>query len=775
MRPLRFLLSLASCIVAFFLLLFIGPWRAGTQEDLEKKSSIRTYFNWRTPSSLFPPSAVISLTDDNSTIFVARPANFGPLLPDKSMSGELWIGSGFGEDRLGRSGSAEGELGCSDVPGWSDKNYASGGQSLSDAKSSWASSQERKSRSLKRRDVDGDDSPTGPTLDDGTDDHLHHPLPASDGLKSNGEPAGNTKKPTHADIQSLQESAEIAGKIVLLSRGGCGFAEKVKWVQRRGGIALIVGDDVRGAPLVTMYARGDTSNVTIPSLFVSHTSAHLLSGLIPSGNGLGGLSAEEAERLGLALGENSDASRSGSQNGAAVGKPNFTSTTTAVKSSSTPKAQLQDQSALIDLPLDEDDTTDDEPGWFGSFFGRRSKNPDGDNRRPPDSDHIGWVLQQEFDDEDDGSFGGPRKQSTTSTSSTVAAKKTPDESSGDGFVIGVQDWRDPDLVAYQKEQRLASGTSSTSTVVARSSKAPSSGGLKGGSITPGSGEYAKPLNGKADASDAGKSAKLDTSQAKEQGEGGTSGSWFGRFFASEEDQTSDSTSSKSESKSSATSSRSPSHQHNNNDIDGGPELHEGLWVTLTPTSMSSSPFFDTLLVLVVSPLVTLTVVYALLLLRARIRRRRWRAPKSVVERLPVRTYQTMPSTTTTTSSTTSSISSEVTSSTPLLPSSARPINARPRPRSRTTSGVPFQQSSSVRSDSIASPSPDQIEEKRAAGLSEWRKRYGGKQRECVVCLEEYEDGVSKVMSLPCGHEFHAECMYVYIQIETIWNAQLTNF
>ena len=58
----------------------------------------------------------------------------------------------------------------------------------------------------------------------------------------------------------------------------------------------------------------------------------------------------------------------------------------------------------------------------------------------------------------------------------------------------------------------------------------------------------------------------------------------------------------------------------------------GLRVTLTPTTMTSSPFFDTLLVLVVSPLVTLTVVYALLLVRSRIRRRRWRAPKSLVER-----------------------------------------------------------------------------------------------------------------------------------------------
>ena len=41
--------------------------------------------------------------------------------------------------------------------------------------------------------------------------------------------------------------------------------------------------------------------------------------------------------------------------------------------------------------------------------------------------------------------------------------------------------------------------------------------------------------------------------------------------------------------------------------------------------------------------------------------------------------------------------------------------------------------------------------------SQWKK-YMGRQVECVVCLEEYIDGVSQVMSLPCGHEFHAECM-----------------
>jgi hypothetical protein len=191
-----------------------------------------------------------------------------------------------------------------------------------------------------------------------------------------------------------------------------------------------------------------------------------------------------------------------------------------------------------------------------------------------------------------------------------------------------------------------------------------------------------------------------------------------------------------------------------------PNSHEGLWVTITPTS-SASPFFDTLLVLVISPLVTLTVVYALLILRARIRRRRWRAPKSVVERLPVRTYRTVaPSPVLSPQDS----SPAATPTTPLLSDASR---ARPRPRSRTTTGV-------FDTDSLLTPTPaipaaipalrpasrdgPAQPEKGSGGVSAEWKKYMGRQVECVVCLEEYIDGVSRVMSLPCGHEFHADCM-----------------
>jgi hypothetical protein len=213
-------------------------------------------------------------------------------------------------------------------------------------------------------------------------------------------------------------------------------------------------------------------------------------------------------------------------------------------------------------------------------------------------------------------------------------------------------------------------------------------------------------------------------------------------------------------------------------------VHEGLWVTLAPTS-SASPFFDTLLVLVISPLITLVVVYALLIIRARIRRRRWRAPKSVIDRLPIRTYHTvatsptdsprLPSPTSSSPATpllqqptptpvvlveepsvdddddadgeiVAPVSGQVSTASlaPGLPSST-PQTATQRPRSRTTTGA------------VGGRSALQIEKRPGQISSEWRK-YMSRQIECVVCLEEYVDGVSQVMSLPCGHEFHAECM-----------------
>ena len=297
MRPVQLLLLL-GCFIAlpvFLTCISIFSAREAQAESFNaryqtRSSRLRALFSFSAPFLLYP-SAIISLTDDNSTFFLARPAAFGPVLHSSGLDGQLWVGRGFGDETLRKEGavSAAGwEFGCSDVPGWeheSKRHIDASAQDKSQKRSivtSHPSTTQEKGTDAK--DETTDDAPKQKTEDDGTDDYLHHPLadsnPAEPGKP--GESADKSKKPTHSDIESLQESAEIAGKIVLLSRGGCGFLEKVKWAQRRGGIAVIVGDNERGAQLTTMYARGDTSNVTIPAVFTSFTSAHLLSSLVPT-------------------------------------------------------------------------------------------------------------------------------------------------------------------------------------------------------------------------------------------------------------------------------------------------------------------------------------------------------------------------------------------------------------------------------------------------------------------------------------------------------------
>lgn len=767
MRPLRLLLSLSTCLGAILILSYFVASRTSTSAT-QGSGGLTAYFNWQS-SSLFPPSAIISLTDDNSTFFLARPANFGPSLPSKGLNGQLWIGSGFGDDNMGRGGvsASEGELGCSDVPGWGDGDY---GSTLSSANDATAKSKlntlvskaaaEAKAGKSKRSDTKTDMIEAGgPEQGDGTDDHLHHPLPPSSDMKNKPDTATVGEKLAHADIQSLQETAEIAGKVVLLTRGGCGFLEKAKWVQRRGGSALIVGDNVRGGGLVTMYARGDTSNITIPSLFTSHMTAHLLSSLVPSGRHLDDVDPTEATRLGLALGDKVTSGTTNKPDTKPAGGLKQSSQSNQPGDKPAPDSSSSD-AVNNGKPADKQssETKEDshaKQSWFDSLLGESSQGAHQDTRRPPSSGKIGWIQQDDFEED----LVDVPDTKSGKTSSKPSVKQTPPSKSdskkqGEGFVIGVQDWRDPDLLDAQLEAAQDSPSK-------QHKAAPTAhGGPKGGSITPGSGEYDRTDKG------FGKGKKTAKEKAKQSTEPktdpikneGNSGTWLNRLgFSNNRPEESPPKGEKAphvvtqvDKKTVTKTEKTPK--------DDKEEPREGLWVTLTPTSMSSSPFFDTLLVLVISPLVTLTIVYALLLLRSRIRRRRWRAPKSVVERLPVRTYHTIPSTNGSNSTENSPPRSPTApnSSTPLLHSGSRPISqGRARPRSRTESEVP---ASGTSFRGTASSSIDDAQEKREAGLAEWRRRYVGRQRECVVCLEEYIDGVSRVMSLPCGHEFHAECM-----------------
>ena len=720
-------------LFTFFSLLHAHPrGEAATEVTSDPpKTGIRAFFSFHSPSTLFPPSAIISLTDDNSTFFLARPADFGPSLHANGLSGQLWIGSGFGDDSSGRAApdtGAEGELGCSDVPGWED-----GGQSYRKDQGVDPNVIQEGSAGGGQTSLPtdtGSDDDQEPSRADGTDDHLHHPLPSSP-VSRPAEPGQTdqhaSQEPghpsTHADIQSLQESAEISGRVVLLSRGGCGFLEKVKWAQRRGATALIVGDHTRGGALITMYARGDTSNVTIPSLFTSHTTAHLLSSLIPPASPV-----DEPDTM------PGKGSKSGNPKSDANGdRPTFTPISLSRPTSIPSNGQSRKQLAGAKVRQN-----DEKSNWLKVLFASSKTHSakTEDSRRPPSSGRLDWFgekrIEESFKGKDPSSNQRriPKSTSNIKIESTLkeTSKAASHQSSGDDFVIGVQDWRDPDLVATKPSSQTKSTTTTrASALTPMASKALYKGSdsaeqnletaLRGGSITPGSGQYQKP------------GTQLEVQVQKEMSKDSR------KQFASQ-----------------IKSTNGAQGEDVGSSIPDSEE-HEGLWVTLTPTTVSTSPFFDTLLVLVVSPLVTLTVVYALLLLRSRIRRRRWRAPKSVVDRLPIRTYHTMSCASTSLSS---GITTPQTSSptTPLLHSSSRSITARSRPRSATATGIEDAISASV--DRAATASITQ-QEKRAA-QSRLKKKYHGKQLECVVCLEEYVDGESRVMSLPCGHEFHAECM-----------------
>ena len=792
MRPPRLVLVLTAFValpvfLTFFSLLYSHPrQRLATESNSSvKKTGLRAFFSFHTPSSLFPPSAVISLTDDNSTFFLARPAAFGPFLPPDGLSAQLWVGSGFGDDNIRRGGAAsgaEGELGCSDVPGWSEgqsksagdidgekssKTKVSGQAASREDKSSGKSSRLRRAGAEDRYRPATSDTNGTPREDDGTDDHLHHPLPNTQVARTNNAGQASTHKlvtegvaSEHADIQSIQEGAEIGGKIVLLSRGGCGFLEKVKWAQRRGGVALIVGDSTRGAPLTTMYARGDTSNVSIPALFTSHTTAHLLSSLIPQRRSIDPTAdnndfSDRASVSKRASKKKSKNKSTPSEKTTPQGAPRLANTS---KPPQTPSSTSGKQNTL---------TENRRQGGLirsiASIIGLASKSADlghaADSRRPPSSGRTNWIISDNWVDEPMSLAQSKADGKSTKNGGKwkPAAKSTSQQGSKDDFVIGVQDWRDPDLVATNNPKSSNGNGSREAALKAEgpvkdsgSTTKKDSNALAGGSITPGSGEYEKPEQEGSKSKHSIKGAAAQPHDSEDDS-GDSNRGWLSHLLGnSQEEVEEDHTDQKAQD---MYKKKIAPHFVEEVDFEEDDEAdasnpHEGLWVTISPTTMSTSPFFDTLLVLVVSPLVTLTVVYALLLLRSRIRRRRWRAPKSVVDRLPVRTYHTMScSSNSTPPQTPSPRTSSPTS--PLLQSSPRSILPRSRPRSQTASAI----------DETATASLDKATAKASlAAGSNPLKRYNGRQVECVVCLEEYVDGQSRVMSLPCGHEFHADCM-----------------
>ncbi|AEO65018.1 uncharacterized protein THITE_2111514 [Thermothielavioides terrestris NRRL 8126] len=734
MRPPRVAILVLFCSASLFLIYrsvsSFGRPRPAAQPLAAQKSSLRAFFSFSAPFSLFPPNAAISLTDDNSTFFPARPAAFGPPLPASGLSGQLWIGSGFSEESL-QDGDGEGELGCSDIPGWEDGRSQPALQvaergSISNKRAHGAADGRSPKADLGMDPVVDRDAVEEPSereskpVNDGTDDYLHQQT------RSTRSEGTTTSASSHADIQSIQESAEITGKIVLLSRGGCGFLEKVKWAQRRGAIAVIVGDNQKGGPLIQMFARGNVDNVTIPSVFTSRTTAHLLSSLTQPGSFIED-TLDEHGKPKLSV-----------QRSVKGGKDQR-SRDRVLSAKAASRTSALASPAQQSPPPEIARSTRVRRSWISRIFrwsGDQGTSSDwGRTRSSAGSDRV-------LVDNPDNNLDKPTKNSL--------GKTAEGEAQDGGSHIETRNWRNSDLPGRTAKRNEDSTTrksingdaqlfhsAPSARQVGKAGRGPSADidRPEGGINAPRSGRY--------------KASAVENAATHSPGTSGSSyprgRGLFPRIFGGEDDSKhkQDQMSDKSQSPPATNPVPVPPSA-------GGNEAREGLWVTITPTG-SASPFFDTLLVLVISPLITLTVVYALLILRVKIRMRRWRAPKSVIEQLPVRTYHAVAPSPTQSPRTPSPASSSPT--TPLLQGSSRS-----RPRSRTTTDVP-EAAALLGPDGVSPTARTRSREKKkpSGTSSQWRK-YMGRQVECVVCLEEYVDGVSRVMRLPCGHEFHAECI-----------------
>ncbi|KAJ8390362.1 hypothetical protein AAFF_G00107560 [Aldrovandia affinis] len=86
----------------------------------------------------------------------------------------------------------------------------------------------------------------------------------------------------YSGCAELGNAALVAGRIALLQRGQCMFAEKARHIQKAGAIGGIVIDDNEGsssdtAPLFQMAGDGrSTDDVTLPLLFLFHKEGNIL-------------------------------------------------------------------------------------------------------------------------------------------------------------------------------------------------------------------------------------------------------------------------------------------------------------------------------------------------------------------------------------------------------------------------------------------------------------------------------------------------------------------
>lgn len=94
-------------------------------------------------------------------------------------------------------------------------------------------------------------------------------------LSENGK-VGYLVEPLADPTGCTTVEAPCSDWIALVRRGGCSFITKVRNMQQSGAIAVAVGDPEHQSGWITMYAPGDTSDITIPSIFLARNEYRTL-------------------------------------------------------------------------------------------------------------------------------------------------------------------------------------------------------------------------------------------------------------------------------------------------------------------------------------------------------------------------------------------------------------------------------------------------------------------------------------------------------------------
>ena len=100
-------------------------------------------------------------------------------------------------------------------------------------------------------------------------------------LVDQGELGEDTPDPNDA-CQTIINSTELVGKIVVIRRGTCEFGFKILAAENAGAIAVIMVNNEAGGP-ITMGAGADGGSVTIPSIMISQADGEALIAALQAG------------------------------------------------------------------------------------------------------------------------------------------------------------------------------------------------------------------------------------------------------------------------------------------------------------------------------------------------------------------------------------------------------------------------------------------------------------------------------------------------------------